>query len=300
MDSSRQNLFLVVALLGAGFLMLFAFLFVLLFSMMGVESDFSGFGETEGIGILEVTGVIEDSSRVLEDLHDFANDKDVKGIVLRVDSPGGAVAPSQEIYSELMKLRGKKTVVASMGSVAASGGYYISCAAERVFCSPGTLTGSIGVIIQAPYIQELLKLAKIDMTVYKSGEHKDTLSPFRQATPSDVSLIDGVIEDVYEQFLSAVGTARNIETETLRPVADGRLLTGKQAQEAGLVDEMGTMQDAVRYIAEKENLGDDPVLLYPKKKTLNYLEKMFESGARGLANAVSGGWRQSIEYRAGQ
>jgi len=300
METQKSNLFLVVLILGAGFLMLFAFLFVFLFAMIGVESDFSGFKTKDAIGVIEVFDVIEDSLPILDQIDDFAKDDSIAAIVLRVDSPGGAVGPSQEIYRELMKLRGEKTVAVSMGSVAASGGYYIACAGERVFTAPGTLTGSIGVIVESAYLEELMQTIKIKPLVYKSGEHKDMLSPFRKMTESDEAIINDVIRDVHEQFVSDVAQARGMTPEALKPYADGRIMTGAQAKELGLVDEFGSFRDAVEYLAEKEGLGSDPELVYPRKEPITYIEELFRSAAHGLMRAMSGSVHPTVQTRVGR
>lgn len=294
MDDGRQNLILVIALLGAGFLMLFGFIFVLLVAIAGIEVDLSA---KEGIGVIEIDGIIDESVETLKDIHAFAKNEKVKAIVVRIDSPGGSVGPSQEIHSELMKLRGVKSIVVSMGSMAASGGYYIACGAERIFASPGTITGSIGVIIQTTYLEELMKTIKIEPVIYKSGEFKDTLSPFRKSTDDEKKLIRNMVSDVYEQFLEAVASARGIDKEALRPIADGRILTGRQAKEAGLVDEFGNFRDAVSYASEQAGLGDDPELIYPEKEAFTYLEKLLESAVQGVASAVADAKSPAMEYR---
>lgn len=296
MQKQSENLWLVIVLIGGGFLMIFAFILVLMLSFIGIETDLSG---GPSLGVLEIEGVIEDSKEALEALHEFAMDEDIKGILVRINSPGGSVAPSQEIYSELMKLRGKKPVVASMGSLAASGGYYIACGAERIFASPGTITGSIGVIIQSTYLKDLMKFLKVSPVTYKSGKHKDILSPFRKASVSEKVIIDAMIDDVYDQFLSAVAESRELDKEQLRPIADGRILSGRQALGAKLVDQLGTYRDAVLYLSDKAGLGDDPKLKYPKEETLSYIEKMFESSLKGVI-AASRKASTSVEYRMEQ
>ncbi len=295
METERQNLTLVVVLLGAGFLMMFGFIFLLLISFMGIEADLSG---GERIGVIEIIGPIEDSQQTLEALHTFATDDDIKAIVLRIDSPGGAVAPSQEIYSEVFKLRGVKPVVTSMGSLAASGGYYIGCAADYVFASPGTLTGSIGVILQTTYLEEMFKVLKIEFNTYKSGKHKDTLSPMRRMTEQDDQLIQSLLMDVYDQFLSAVATARGLDKDVVRPIADGRILSGRQAKEHQLVDEMGSFRDAVTYAAKQANMEKDPKLAYPKKETLGYIEKLFESAVSGVRGELWTMLRGGLRFRS--
>jgi len=300
-ENQRQNLILIVVLLGAGFLMIFSFIFLLLIAVVGVNFDMDlGFDKSEGpnVGVVDVTGIIETSDAIIEDLNNFASDDTIDAILLRVDSPGGSVGPSQEIYTEVKKLKQKKKIVVSMGSLAASGGYYISAAADKIYANPGTLTGSIGVIIQTTYLGELFNYLKMEAITYKSGKHKDMLSPFRKPTEEDDHVAQALIEDVYEQFLDDVVAGRGIEKETLRQYADGRILTGKQAFEMKLVDELGNIRDAAAGALALAGIEGEPVLVYPEEEPLLYIEKMFQSVANGMVKAVSereeGG---KVEYR---
>jgi protease-4 len=297
MGKQQENLWLVIALLGAGFVMLFAFMFVILLAFLGVEADF---GKGEGIGVVEITGVIEDSKDALKQLADFEQDDSVKGVLVRVDSPGGAVGPSQEIYHQILKLRTKKPVVVSMGSVAASGGYYIGCAGQKVFASSGTLTGSIGVIIQTTYLAELMSFLKVEPITYKAGRHKDILSPFRKATDDEQTLIQGMLEDVHNQFIEDIAKARNLEADRVREIADGRVFTGRQAMELGLVDETGSFTDAVAWVGAQTGLGENPELIYPKREALSYLEKMFEAAFSGAMTAIEQRSASRVETRLAQ
>lgn len=289
---SNGGLWIILILLGGGFALLFAMGAMIFSAMTGNEPDFSGEAR---LGVIEIKGPIEDSKDAVTNLHRFAKDEKIKGILVRIDSPGGAVGPSQEIHKEILKVRVQKPVVISMGTIATSGGYYIACAGERIFANPGTLTGSIGVIIVSSYLEDLMKYLKIEMRTFKSGEHKDTLSPFRPMTDSDKALIDDIIKDIYEQFLTDVATSRKLDKETLRPLADGRMLTGHQALEAKLIDEYGNFRDAVSYLGKKVGLGEDPKLSYPPKDGLSRIEKLFESMARGTTKALSDTIKPSIE-----
>jgi len=297
-ENQRQNLILVVVLLGAGFLMLFSFLFVMLIAVVGVEMDFN-LDKIDGakVGVVEVAGVIEASDKVLKQLEDFAEDDDIKAIVLRVDSPGGSVGPSQEIYSEVMKLKEKKKIVASMGSLAASGGYYISAGASKIYANPGTITGSIGVIVQTTYLGELFKFLKMEAITYKSGKHKDMLSPMRKPTEEDSALTQGIVNDVYEQFLEAVASGRGLDKEEVRPYADGRILSGKQALDLKLVDQLGNLHDAAAGALELAGVEGKAHLVYPEREAMSYIEKMFESVARGLFKVVGKEGSDKVEYR---
>ncbi len=294
MPADKQNFVLVSVLLGAGFLMIFALIFVLMLSFMGVEADFSG---GDGIGVLEIKGVIQDSTKPLNDLNAFLHDDRVKAVLVRLDSPGGAVGPSQEIYGELLRVRKTKPVVASFGSVAASGAYYIACGADRIFTSPGTLTGSIGVILESAYMEELMRFLKIEPRMYKAGEHKDMLNPFRRATEKEEELVRDMLNDVHDQFVTAVSESRGIAKENLAELTDGRILTGRQALNAKLVDELGNFRDAVDYLAKAHGLGDDPKLIYPPKETFGYLERLMESAMQGVRDGVRDEARSALQYR---
>ncbi|SHK56258.1 signal peptide peptidase SppA [Thermocrinis minervae] len=200
----------------------------------------------ERIAVLEIKGVITDSTYYVQKLEELRKDQSVKAIVLRVDSPGGSVGASQEIYRAVERVRKDgKPVVVSMGSVAASGGYYVSAPANYILANPGTITGSIGVIVQHIEYKQLLEKLGIKASAIKTGQFKDTLSPFRELTPQEREYLQKTIEDTYQQFLDAILRYRKIEKEKLLEVADGRILTGRQAKELGLVDDLGNIQDAI-------------------------------------------------------
>jgi protease-4 len=228
------------------------------------------------LGILEVRGIIVDSERLVEQIEDFRDSKSVKAVVLRIDSPGGGVGPSQEIHAELLRLAQEKPLIVSMGSVAASGGYYLAVAGERIFANPGTITGSIGVIMSFPDIQELMGKVGIKTEVVKSGRFKDIGSSSRSFTAADRELLQGMIDDVHAQFVEAVSVGRNIPPERLQPYVDGRILSGRQALEAGLVDELGTLARAINYAAKIAGLGDDPPLVYPEPEKQAFLERLLQ------------------------
>jgi protease-4 len=190
----------------------------------------------------------------------------VKAIILRIDSPGGGVGPSQEIHREVSKAKKKKKVVASMGSVAASGGYYIACASDAIIANPGTITGSIGVVMQFSNFEELLKKIGVKGVVLKSGEHKDIGSPLREMTPEEKKIMQGVLDDVHRQFIQAVAEGRNLDRAKVVQIADGRIFTGQQAKELGLVDQVGNLQDAIDFVAQEAKIEGKPNVLYPKRR----------------------------------
>lgn len=229
------------------------------------------------IGILDVEGTIVDARPVLQQIDQFREQGAVKAVVLRINSPGGAVGPSQEIYTELKRLADEKPLVISMGSVAASGGYYLALAGQRLFANPGTITGSIGVIMSFPNYQELMGKVGVKTEVIKSGPFKDIGSSTRSFSSADRELLQDMINDVHQQFIEAVVQQRKIPLERLQPFIDGRIFTGRQAQQADLIDELGTFNDAVRFAAKLAGLGDDPDLIYPEAEKKNLFERYLHS-----------------------
>jgi len=220
----------------------------------------------EKIAVVEIKGVITQSSGIIEEIQQYGEDEGVKAIILRIDSPGGGVGPSQEIHREILKVKSKKKVVTSMGSVAASGGYYVACASDLIIANPGTITGSIGVLMEFTNIEELFKKIGIKGVVLKSGEHKDIGSPFREMTPEEKKIIQGVIDNVHQQFIQAVAQGRRLELAKVVEIADGRILTGEQAKQLGLVDQIGNLQDAIDTVAKMVGIEGKPTVLYPKKR----------------------------------
>jgi protease-4 len=220
----------------------------------------------EKVALVRVTGVILDSTEVIDELKEYANNSSVKAVILRVDSPGGAVAPSQEIYEEIVKIKEKKKVVVSMGTVAASGGYYISAPADKIVANAGTLTGSIGVIMELPNISGLMQKIGVETQVIKSGEHKDIASMFRAMKPEEKQILQNVLDDVHNQFITAVSEGRNIKFEEIKKIADGRIFTGRMAKELGLVDELGNLEDAIMLAGKLSGIKGEPEVVQKKEK----------------------------------
>ncbi|HBX43111.1 MAG TPA: signal peptide peptidase SppA, partial [Deltaproteobacteria bacterium] len=191
--------------------------------------DWFSFARGEKVAVLPITGMIIDSEDSIEQLKRFAKDDSVKAIVVRLNTPGGGVGPSQEIHEEIRKIRGKKVIVASMGSLAASGGYYIACAADKIYANPGTITGSIGVVMQFVNVKELIEKIGVKGFVVKSGDFKDIGSPVREMNPQERALLQSVIDNVHSQFVNAVAEGRGMEREEVRAIADGRIFSGEQA-----------------------------------------------------------------------
>jgi protease-4 len=251
---------------------------VSLFAMMMMVSDGDGFsGGGSRIAVIPVEGVIGDemAKKVNRHLKQYGADARVKAIILRVDSPGGGVSASQEIYREVKRVKEEKQkkVVVSMGSVAASGGYYIACPADKIFANPGTVTGSIGVIAEWINFKDLAEWAKVKPVVFKSGEFKDTGSPTRDLTEREKQYFQGMINELYAQFVGAVADGRKgrgvegaeITDDRVRGLADGRVYTGESALKYGLIDAIGNYEDAVKETAKMVNIKGDPQIVTPPK-----------------------------------
>ena len=232
------------------------------------------------VAVIELTGVIEDSSDVLKELYHAAREKDYKAIVLRVDSPGGAVAPSEEIYNAVRKLKADKPIVVSMGSMAASGGLYSSLAASKIFCMPGTQTGSIGVVMQIPNFTTIAKTVGVEMITVKSGALKDAGNQFRPMTDEERKFLEDTAAKVHELFIKAVADGRNIPEAAVKKFADGRVILGSEAKTLGLVDDFGDVYDAGREalkLAKVELKPDEvPNLVFTKSK-MGFLSKALDA-----------------------
>lgn len=250
-----------------------AFLLVFIFTawlLTFFSNGFYGGPWSSAIGVVEVQGVIDDDEEIIESIRRFAKNDHIRAVILRVESPGGAVTPSQEIYRELFRLREQKPVIASLGEVAASGGYYIASACTTIMANPGTITGSIGVIMGTMYnIQGLLEKLGIKGTVVKAGVYKDIGSSIRDMTPEERQILKTMLDDVHHQFIAAVAMGRNMDEAAVQPLADGRIYSGEQAQRLGLVDQLGNFQDAIALAAEKAGISGEPRLIRAsiRKKT---------------------------------
>lgn len=253
--------------------MMVLFVFLLAMSALLALIGKNGLPIGEKIALVRISGPILESTDTVEEIKKHAEDSSIKAILLRVDSPGGAVAPSQEIYEEVKRAALKKKVVVSMGSIAASGGYYISSPASKIIANPGTMTGSIGVIMEIPNIEGLMDKIGIRTEVIKSGRHKDIASVFRKMQDEDRMILQDVLTDVHEQFIKAVSEGRKMPVEEVRKIADGRIFTGKQALSAGLVDGLGNIQDATDEAAKLAGIKGKPHIV-KKKETLSFLEML--------------------------
>jgi protease-4 len=261
-------------------LLVFGVLLSLFLVSIWVFSFFSSHEQSlwgnEKIAIIEIKGVILDSQPVIEKLIKFRKNEKVRAIVLRIDSPGGGVGPAQEIHAEVKKVELEKKVLVSMGSVAASGGYYIACAADKIIANPGTITGSIGVIVESLNVEDLFRKIGLRSTVIKSGRHKDIGSPLRKMTAEEKRLLQGVLDSVHEQFIHAVAEGRRLPLEKVRGLADGRIFSGDQAKNLGLIDNLGDLQDTIAMAAQMAGIKGEPEVIYPEKKRFSLLDLILD------------------------
>ena len=251
----------------------------------GSESRYAG----EKVGVVEIIGPIVDSRKTIHDIGVFRDSDAVKAILVRVDSPGGGVGPSQEIYREIQKTKSEKKVIVSMGAVAASGGYYLSAGADGIVANPGTITGSIGVIMGYTNFEELMHKIGLSAVVIKSGEFKDTGSPARPMTGEEQELLQGVTREIHGQFVQAIAEGRGMPVEKVEAIADGRIITGQKAQEIGLVDRLGNFEDAVKWAGELGGIKGKVQTVYPPKEKLSFFDYVMESSLRLWRNRVQAG-----------
>ena len=253
---NRRVFIILGTIVGLFFLML-----ILLRSMSG------GASIGQKVAVIDVTGIISKSDATIKLIHAYRDDSSVKAIVIRIDSPGGSVAPVQEIYTELEKI--EKPIVASMAGSAASGGYYIACAADTILANPGTLTGSIGVIMQFTRMKGLYDKVGLEHQVIKSGQFKDTGSPFRALTEPEQAVLQATVDDVYNQFVDTISEARgNLLTRAeVVELADGRIFSGRQALDSKLIDQLGNLPDAIKIAGELGGIEGKPKVLRKERKT---------------------------------
>lgn len=250
------------------------------------------------LAIVELNEPIISSESVVRQFKRYRENRSIRGIVFRIDSPGGGVAASQEIFEEVKKTKeAGKPVVVSIGAVAASGGYYVACPATRIVANPGSVTGSIGVIMQFLTVEGLMNKVGVSSSTYKSGPLKDAGSPFRRPTKQESEYFQALIGDVYEQFVNAVAENRNLPRRTVLRYADGRVFSGKQALQFGFVDTLGTYEDAIGIAAELAGIEGKPEL-YKERKRRSWAEEFFWSSFAGMTSAANEFFRQPfLQYR---
>ncbi|MEJ2673070.1 MAG: signal peptide peptidase SppA [Deltaproteobacteria bacterium] len=237
-------------------------------ALMGKSSIF---GARERVGVVEIKGIITESRTAIKQLDRYRDDNSIKAIVLRINSPGGAVGPSQEILREVEKVRRKKKIVASLGTLAASGGYYIASGANLIMANRGTATGSIGVIMQFTNVEGLAKKIGLNFFNLHAGKYKDVGSPFKPMSPEDKVYLQGLIDNIYQQFLSDVSRNRKIPLAKLRTLAEGKIYTGEEAKKIGLVDAFGNLPDAIDKAGRLGGIKGKVEAVYPEKKGFSLL-----------------------------
>ncbi len=285
-------------ILGICILLLIGVVFFSLIYLLGVSKGVgSSLNFQLKVGVVRIEEVIADSKEIIEQIEELADDDDVRAVVLRIDSPGGGVAVSQEIYRAVRKLQPKKKVIVSMGSVAASGGYLIAAAADRIVANPGTITGSISAVMHFADVQELMKKVGVRSSVIKSGKFKDIGSPVRDMTDEEKRLIQDIVDDIYDQFVRTVSEDRKIPLEKIKSLADGRIFSGRQALQLKLVDELGGLQDAILIAGRLAGIEGKPAVVYTAKKKAGFWRYLIES----TTSAISGEIRKStVESRGAQ
>ncbi len=288
MSSDRRSSFAAWVLAGGSAFLLFLFALFAAVYVAARDDDRLFSLTSDRIGLVALDGEIFGSRAVVEDLEHLAKDRSVRAIVLRLNSPGGAVAPSQEIYAALRRLRQehKKPVWASIGIVGASGAYYIACAADRIYANPGSLTGSIGVIAEWYNYGELLQWAKMKDVVYKSGKMKDAGSPTREPTPEEKAYLQSLVEEMHGQFVAAVAEGRKKKVEEVRGWADGRVFTGQQAAKLGMIDGVAGLDQVIEEAGKAVGIKGRPRVVTPPRERRTLLDTVFEGVTRLLPPAA--------------
>lgn len=257
------------------FLLFWVGISLLVSSLLPSQSKHEIFGPRDAIGVVELTGLIVSPEKTIKELAAFRKNENIRAVILRIDSPGGAVGASQEIFEEVKRTNAVKPVVASMGSVAASGGYYAALGARQIIANPGTLTGSIGVIIKFPNLEELFDKIGYKKEVIKSGLMKDIGAADRTMTDEERALLQELIANIHAQFVQAVADRRSIPLEKVQSLADGRIYSGEQALREGLIDELGNFTAAVTRATKLAEIeSDDPPLIYPEEERFSLLKML--------------------------
>jgi protease-4 len=293
MSTKKRPILTVIIILAIAVLFLGTLMTIVL-TFFGPSSTLS-FGNK--IGVIPIEGPIMESRTIVSQMVKFRKNKGIKAIILRIDSPGGGVGPSQEIYREVRRTIKTKKVIVSMGSLAASGGYYVAAGADKIVASPGTITGSIGVIMQFVQLKELFKKIGIGLEVLKSGEFKDVGSPHREMSEREKELLQELITDIQDQFVEAVAEGRNLSVDTVREIADGRVFSGAKAMELGLVDVLGNFQDAVNLAKIETGIDGEATLIYPKRVGPSIWDLILRDATRAIYESTIKALRTHIEYR---
>lgn len=280
---SRRHPYLFFILIFSTIVAAAAIGMTVLFALSARSSDFE-FGEK--VGVIEINGVISEAKTTINHLKRFREDESIKAIVVRIDSPGGAVGPSQEIYREIRKTSGTKKVVASMGTIAASGGYYIAAGTDGIVANPGTITGSIGVIMGFTNYEKLLEKIGLFPIVIKSGEYKDMGSPVRAMKDTEQKILHDFAEKIHKQFIMDIVEGRKMEKAEVESLADGRIFTGEESKELGLVDRLGNVEDAIEWAGRMGGIEGKISTVYAKDKKYPFLKYLSESLVKAVAARI--------------
>ncbi len=288
----KRGILTIALIFGGLFLALLVFIAVLISAF---RPDGLGFGKPS-VGVVEITGTIMDSKKTLREIKAFSDDEMIVGVVIRIDSPGGAVAPSQEIFEAVKKLSAKKPVAVSMGTTAASGGYYIAVGSDMIFANPGTVTGSIGVISQFFNFEDVMDTVNVKVHTVKTGEFKDSGSPFKEFSESDERFFNALIDDIYLQFIEDIAESRKMELAEVRKLADGRVFTGRQAKELKMIDAIGTIDDAVAYVASQSGVSGEPTVVYPAPERKSLMSELLFSGMSTALEQVQAQTAPKVQF----
>jgi len=285
-------------LIGIGIVVVTFILIILLANYVSRKQNYEGMSLTSGgdkVAIVELFGVISDARKYVRQFDQYGKNNSIKAIVLRIDSPGGGIAASQEIYEAVKRIRdGGKPVVASMGAVAASGGYYVACGTDTIMANPGTVTGSIGVITEFVNLEGLFEKIGVKFEVIKSGPFKDTGSPHRNLTSAERKYLQNFVDDAYQQFIGVVVEERQLSETKVRKLADGRIFTGNQASKNGLIDLLGDYKDAIELAAELGGIKGEPSLVKLRQRRSTLFDLLFEKAEYLLKGMHGGVFRYSL------
>ncbi|MDA3918468.1 MAG: signal peptide peptidase SppA [Deltaproteobacteria bacterium] len=289
-------LFFLITIVICSTIMFSGFVLLLSFGSKMVSSGFTRNNALSNgnVGIVEINGIILSSKKIIENIKTFRDDDSIKAIILRIDSPGGGIGPSQEIYREVMKTKRDKKIITSMGSVAASGGYYIASATNKIIANAGTLTGSIGVIMEYANIEEIAKKIGISPVVIKSGKFKDIGSPLRELNDSERKILQDLVNELHLQFVNDAAKARGIDVETMLTLADGRVYTGQKALDLNLIDRLGNLDDAVQWVGELAGIKEKLKPVYPKEDKITFIKRLADTLFKDLN--ISGTVTDNLRY----
>jgi protease-4 len=277
-ENGRSRVWLWVLIGGGAFFLFVLAVFTLVYIALhasGRQAGIHAFGDK--IGVVDLEGVIADPTQVVDDVRKFADDDSIKAIIIHVNSPGGGVAASEEIYREVKRVRDEKhkRIVASIQTVGASGAYYVSSATNKIYADSGSVVGSIGVIAEWVNYGDLMRWAKLKPEILKVGQFKDTGDPTRELTPAERQYMQGLIDNMYGQFVQAVADGRHAKTSDIKSIADGRVWTGEQAMGLHLIDQIGDFRSAVLDTAKSVSINGEPVLVHPERDRKSLLDLLF-------------------------